>query len=234
MSQHYDKFNLYLGIERLRGFLELDNSCYPLDIIEICRDLGFINVNYLPFATNGLKAMAVMTNYKYDNDYIILRENQGAREHNFFCGHELIHLLWHRDDHTSTFKCYDKVMPQQDCFLEWQANEGCAELLVPYKMLLPLIKENIRSNVDWQDIYNGIGKLSKRFNVSSSVIENRFESLKYEIHQYCSNGVELDDIEILSARKLKMRGIDVKSINDIATASMIADCRSIYDDLEYY
>lgn len=116
MSRCYDKNDLYLQVIRVRNYLEITESDYPLDTVEICKCLDIADLSYIPFNTVSLKAMAVMSNEK---DQIFLRDGQARSEHNFFCGHEMIHLFWHRDDSTTVFNCYDKVTPHQNTFLEW-------------------------------------------------------------------------------------------------------------------
>lgn len=64
--------------------------------------------------------------------------------------------------------------------------------------------------------------LSKYYNVSDVFIENRLESLRYEIDQYL-NGCDLNDIEILSNRKQLERGIKAQSLNTKATCYLIED-----------
>ena len=50
--------------------------------------------------------------------------------------------------------------------------------------------------------------------MTETVIKYRFESLKYEINQYL-NGTPLNEIEILSLNKQRVKGINIKSLNDI-------------------
>lgn len=48
---------------------------------------------------------------------------------------------WHRDASKSPFLCGEYRFPQQDSFLEWQANEGAAEILMPWRQMVELVLE---------------------------------------------------------------------------------------------
>lgn len=146
------------------------------------------------------------------SDSIILNSTRGRLENQFDCGHELIHLYKHRNSEIDYFNCFEKTHPVQNSFIEWEANEGSAELIVPMCLLLPEIKK--RSFKSWSDINSMKFELSDLFKVSHGVMQFRIESLKYEINQYL-NGASLKDIKILSATAQKQRGIHVKSLNTI-------------------
>lgn len=76
----------------------------------------------------------------------MLNARHSVEELNFDCGHELIHLTKHRGLGLSSFHCFDTLKPKQDPFIEWEANEGAAELTVPYRSFLPLLSDAILSS----------------------------------------------------------------------------------------
>ena len=87
-------------------------------------------------------------------------------------------------------------------------------MLIPYKDLLPFIKEHHDMLHSWWGIFNLKHALSTRYGVSDGVINYRLENLKFEIFQHIA-GVDIDDIDIYSHKDLKKNGFSVKSINDI-------------------
>lgn len=216
MHHFLTKENLYNKVIALKQNLGIPKYEHCIDTIKICKQIPNLRIDYIPFNTIGLKGMSYIGNLK-ENDVILLNSNQLPSEKNFICCHELMHLNLHREGPKRIFNCFDKVKPNQSNFLEWEANEGAAELLVPYELLLPLLKQN-KDNLNTSF---GIRKIkrdfSSYFNVTETVIKYRFESLKYEINQYL-NGIPLNEIKILSLNKQREKGINIKSLNDIEDA----------------
>lgn len=210
MGNYYTKERLYGDIHKLKKKLGLNINEYGFSVIDLCRsaDIKIENVN---FRTNGLRGMAAV-GVNNLSDVILLNASRNKIEQNYDCGHELIHLNLHRNLESKLFNCIDSVKP--DNFLEWQANEGSAELLVPYSVFVPLIKMNHNYLLRNNCIGDYKISLSKKFNVTQKVIEYRLESLKYEIHQHIK-GVPLDQLEILSTSKQKENKISIKSLNEI-------------------
>ena len=133
---------------------------------------------------------------------------------NYHGTHELMHIAIQNNSGVQAFKCYDKVKPTQDFYTEWQANEGAAEFLVPYKLLLPLIKENYNKLQEDFGTYYFCENCSLLFGVSRVVMQNRLNALSYETEQYL-NGTSLDSIRILSNSQQKREGINTLSLNQL-------------------
>lgn len=150
----------------------------------------------------------------FPEDVILLSANRTECEQNVDCGHEFIHLYFQRDKPVAGFNCFEKVRKQQNPYFEWQANEGSAELLLSYKILLPLIKSSMPHLRGYDEIREFKMQLSALYNLTPAVIYFIIESLKYEIQQYLY-GVPIDKIELLSANAQRTRRINVKSLNDI-------------------
>lgn len=205
-----DKKGLYCEIDYIRSRYNLIK--YPIKMLDLCNELR-ISVAIMPFNTEGLRGMACK-GATISEDIILLSSKRDCWEQNIDCGHEFVHLQIQRDEPISSFRCFEKVRPQQNKFLEWQANEGSAELLVPYKILLPKIKERFHLLTSSWDIMQFKDELAEQFCVSPIVIYYRFESLKYEIYQYL-NGVSLNNLSILSKTAQDRQNIIVKSINDM-------------------
>lgn len=206
------KAELYDAISYLRAYFNINWCDYPINSMYYCESTNEISVLPVPFITKGLRGMAVLGN-QLQKDIILLNQNRSHEELNFDCGHELMHLFFHRNKKMS-FKCFEKIKPQQNKYLEWQANEGAAEFLVPYKLFLPIVKQSYEGFYSWQDIMEFRMVAAKRFNVSESVINYRLENLKYELLQYLM-GIPLGNVKFLSNNQQLARGIHVNSIVDM-------------------
>ena len=192
--------------------LELDYKT-PCNMIELCRKTGISKIEFLPFKTVGLRGMAILSENN-SGDIILLNDKLSNSERNFYCAHEMIHLFMHRNTGGSTFQCYQTVHPNQDSFLEWQANECGAELVIPYRDFFKIVKQNVDSMHTSMDYKRLKLHLMERYGVSKTVIEIKFESLKYELYQYL-HGTHMDRIEFLSSTAQQRRNISVPSFNDI-------------------
>ena len=223
MGDFYTKENLYDIIHNYKKYLGFDIYDVGIDMPKRCKKMN-ITIEKIPFKTKGLRGMAVIGDTR-DEDLILLNSNRGKIEQNFDCGHEVIHLGIHRDLGLRSFNCIDKVFAKQDEYIEWQANEGAAELFVPYTALLPLIKFKYHTLTSSAAIQHLKEELSMIFNVSSKVIEFRFESLKYEINQYLS-GILIEDIKIMSISQQIKNHITAKSINEIEKDFIAAEYKT--------
>lgn len=144
------------------------------------------------------------------NHVILVNSNKSFEEQNFHGAHELIHIPT-ADQAGTILSCYDTVKPNQDSYTEWLANEGAAELLVPYMILLPMVKDEYDTMCVNLGTWDFCEKHSQDFGVTPIVLQNRIDSLKYEIYQYI-NEVPLACLEILSKTKLKQRDLNIKSL----------------------
>ena len=213
MACYYSKDNLYKRIEEERKFLCAETNMYPLDLVALCKEKYKIEVAFVPFVTEGLQGMFIPQKDNATPNIIMLNKNRNEYEQNFSCAHEFIHFALHQNEHLTAFN-FETVRKSQDSYLEWQANEGAAELLVPYKMFIPMLVNELEGLPFSTSLDCVKRKLAKFFHVTSSVIENRINSLKYEIYQY-QNGVPLNEIEILSNRQLERRDIKILSLNEL-------------------
>ena len=171
------KRELYRFIDRLRIQLGVKPLSQPIDTIAFCRSQKNIELVYHPFSTSGFCAAALLGE---KGDTIVLNARHSVEELNFDCGHELIHLTKHRGLGLSSFHCFDTLKPKQDPFIEWEANEGAAELTVPYRSFLPLLSDAYPQLRTWQDMDFLRYRLARRYQVTETVIAYRMESLKYE------------------------------------------------------
>ncbi len=155
--------------------------------------------------------MVCIANKSDENHVILLNENKTEAENNYHGTHEFMHIFTADDNAGKIIRCFDIVKPNQNAYTEWLANEGAAELLVPYRIFLPLVRENYESMLQDSGTYKFCQEYADHFNVSPVVLEHRLRSLKYEIYQYI-NGVNIDNIGIISKHEQDLRNIQVKSL----------------------
>lgn len=214
------KADLYKLISNIRCHWGLEDNDYDVDVVNLCQQYG-IKVGCMPFETRGLRGIASVGD-SGTPDVIILNSYRNKIEQNIDCAHESIHLAYHRNEECKSFNCFDIARPSQNKFLEWQANEGSAELLVPYKTLLPKIKKCYYALKTYMDVFSFKSELVQEYHVTDAVISYRLESLKFEIEQYV-NGIDIHDLRILSYSSQINQGINVKSLNDVAIADLSKD-----------
>ena len=212
------KENLYNFVEKLRWNYGINS--YPINIANIYKSNEPTELIFYNFKTPGFCGAALPGE---KSNTIILNSNRTVDELNFDCGHEVIHLTKHKNQNNDIFTCFER---SQNKFLEWEANEGSAELLLPYRLFLPILKENWSTFYSFTDIYRFKRKIAKEFHIPISVVENRIENLKYETHQFL-NGKNLNDLEILSNNQQKNRNIIIQSLNDIETIDLMKQVKNM-------
>ncbi len=181
-----------------------------MNIFKLCSKISNVEITAVPFNTRDLRGMVSLAKNDNENNVILVNSNKSFEEQNFHGFHELMHIPT-VDEPGTILRCYERVKPTQDSYLEWLANEGAAEFIVPYKILLPIIKDKYFDLIQGFGTWYFCNEYSYKFGVSNTVMQYRIETLKYEIDQYL-NGVALDEIEILSKRKQDDRGIIVQSL----------------------
>lgn len=223
----FTKKELYHEISVIRKASNITFDSYPLNSIQLCEHSPNIKVALVRFKTPGLRGMVSIAPNENDSHVILINANRPPDEYNFICTHEVMHLYLHRDCGAQSFNCFEPACPDQDLGVEWQANEGAAELLVPASLLLPKIRERFDHLYYKEDYENFKCELAEQFAVSYGVVNFRFESLKYEIHQYLA-GAKLNEIQVLSHKRQKEMGIAVESLNDLQSdAPKLLRCRGI-------
>lgn len=201
----YNKESLYREVHRIREYMGLSPNDSMIDIIGFCAsNFKDIIMEEIPLKTHGLHGMMIPPSKNAEPYIILLNSYRNEIEKRFDYTHELMHIALHKDIKRN-FNCFDDPKQAQDRFIEWEANEGAAEFLLPYKLFIPIYVR--LSKIHAREWLNSPPTqiLSKRFNVTEAVVSNRIRSLNYEIYQYL-HGVSLDEIKILSATKLESIG----------------------------
>ena len=217
MRPYYTKANLYKEIDCFKKASHIEKQYYPLNIIEMCMSTPSLKVGFMKFRTVGLNGMVNLGQHP-EPDVILINSSMGPPKQNFVCAHELFHTVLHRDVSAQSFSCFEEVKPEQDAAIEWQANESAAELLLPMKYLLPLVKRKMPYLKTSEDFFNFKYEIAESFRTTETVVTNRLDDLKYEIYQY-NSGVPLNKIEILSRHQQQNQHICVQSLNDMQYAA---------------
>ena len=201
------KEDLYKYISELKMYMQLSLGDVGLDFFSICKQIKNLDIRIVGFKDKSLRGLS------HPKDRIILLNSSRSEiERNFDCAHELIHVIKHKNENCQSFNCFDRLQPMQNSYLEWQANEGAAEMLVPYKVFIPLFCTNVtkcKGSLDYQNLKE---ELAEHFQVPVMVIELRIDNLKYEIQQF-EQGCDVNHLCILSNNEQLRRGINVPSYN---------------------
>lgn len=201
------KEDLYRYVNDLKKRMGIDPMKIGIDLYSACQKINGIKMEVVDFSDRSLRGMSVPR-----ESIILLNSSRSRIERNFDCGHEFIHVVKHKKENFQTFNCFDKLRPQQNPYLEWQANEGAAEMLVSYKTFIPLFCEEVEKCNYFYEYYLLKEYLAETFNVPLTVIDLRIDNLRYEIQQY-ENGCDINKLQILSNSQLSRREIAVVSYN---------------------
>lgn len=172
-----NKAELYQLVSNLRNQFKITFSDYPLNIFKFCSRIDNVEIITVPFYTRDLRGMVSLADNVKENNVILVNCNKSFVEQNFHGFHELMHIPT-ADKPGTVLKCYEQVKPNQDSYLEWLANEGAAEFVVPYKIILPIIKDNYPKLIEgfgtWEFcnvIAPPISCNSYRYAISSRLLE---------------------------------------------------------------
>lgn len=176
------------------GF-DLCAANYRIDALglayKVCIDLTIEMLNFKEATICGILYKGA------DSTYIALNNRRSATGKNFDCMHELIHYMFHHRNH---YICNSNV----EDHLEWQANEGAAQFLVPYQSFIPnycQLYERYNKQMTADKAYKSlISHLSRHYMVGEMVITYRLNQLKSEIVQYL-DGIDINRIQIISTTR---------------------------------
>ena len=138
---------------------------------------------------------------------IVLGAGRNERSQKFILCHELIHYYLHPGRGRTLCR-----LDEQNDILEWQANEGAAQLLIPWQDFLPRIKA--RRSALRTDKARVFADLAKFYDVSGQMVRFRIGTLSDEIAQHLG-GVPLERIKLRSRRELLRIGDLPRPVCDI-------------------
>lgn len=204
MRRNSAKAELYHRAAVIREELGIKKGEPVVSSVDILNRMPFLAIEAKPFRTRALHGICSFGR-DGDIDVIVLSSHRTAIEQNFDCMHEYFHLHEHRNEKKDAFYCYENVQSKQNKFLEWQANEGAAEILMPYKEFIPLFWQFLcYQQTDNQ--FPVIEALAACYCVTTAVAEYRIRSLSYEIHQY-ERGISPESIVLMSYNQQRKRNI---------------------------
>lgn len=219
MAERWTKQMLFCRVQNLQN--SLHQISFPVKAIDFAQ-LNCKNpvIEEIPFPSSkiggimhrGSKTTTIGVNACHDEE-----------QKNFYGIHEVFHYIWHQDDERSLI-C-GETPRKQDAILEWQANEGAAELLMPHYLFIPELVSGCEMYPikGLSAITETKNAMKKKYGITDRVLYNRIEDLRYETQQY-RNGVSLPSVEILSINQQRARGITVpESYNDIERRLMCAE-----------
>jgi Zn-dependent peptidase ImmA (M78 family) len=222
-TQFWSKLDLYQSVDDLIDLMgiSLTGGSFPLKSLDLAyRFCHNFSLEIIPFPSTKICGILCRDDNRTE---IALNERRDKIMQNFDCMHELIHYFFHDGP---VFNCAEK----SNRSIEWQANEGAAQALVPYQLFIPeyvsRMKSCSRNQCNTIIIHSDLAEL---FNVTTVVIRNRINSLEYEIYQYL-RGIPLSDIVILSKKQLERRGINKL----IEHRTYCTHCRSIVNKNDNY
>lgn len=211
-----EKANLYQYVDALRERFSIPLG-EPINTLALLKKYASVDIEHRHFNNRGLCGLAMVGEQR---DMIVLNEDRTEREQNFDCTHELLHLSKHRNLQDS-FSCFTIVQPSQDRFLEWQANEGAAQWLVPYQDFIPRFVACIDGHSDMSP-YGAQEYFADYYQTTPQVIRNRINSLSFEIDQY-RQGICISEIVILSKRQLDRKEIHPTNYNALCDFALSWD-----------
>lgn len=188
MEQYISKEGLYQQIDQVRREYNIPSPCDPY---QLAKELGISIVRqdlYSPRLCGALIRTA-------HSAAILLSDAYLPGSERFTLAHELGHFFLHRE--IQEFFCDGGNSP-----LEWQANTVAAELLMPYRILLPTLAGL------WEQgggTTRSLHQLAEKFQVSTLILRHRTDALSWELWQLL-HGVPIGSIRLLSkAQQMQLR-----------------------------
>lgn len=205
-TRYWNKSTLYEYVDGLRKAICGTSNVFPINSKELAaRCIRNLLLEEIVFSNTDICGIL----YKRDHSAsIALNARRSVEIQNFDCAHELIHYFFHDIDYGPRI-CSDRDgnSISQDAYIEWQANEGAAQLLMPYQDFIPRFLSMISPSLSVTN-FHAVEDLARYYFVSSAVIGVRIKLLSYEIDQY-RNGCPVNQIQLLSKRQLEKRSIRV-------------------------
>lgn len=180
---------LYTFIEGKRR--EYGLTAFPLNISDsLLPFLPSVTVTSIDFET--IAFCGFLYKRPSGKSLIILNTRRNQAERNFDLAHELVHFWLDNPPPENKQKSLRELIlnaQTQDSYLEWRANEGAAELLMPFKRLLPDFYSCGLSALRRSDPNRSrlISRLAFKYGVTPAMIEIRLLALKSELCQYSSS-----------------------------------------------
>jgi hypothetical protein len=180
----YDKRALYARLAEKLSEIGVEPA-FPLDVKKLAKREN-IDIRYHPFDSEAIGAVL----YKGFYSAILINSNKSPLEQRFDLAHELIHFWLHPSQTSFSFQ-----KPHlRDKEKEWQANEGAAQLLLPYSDFIPKFVNTAKFvEENYQPLEEVYSELARFYKVAPVVVDYRIRNLESEILQYI-NGVPIERV----------------------------------------
>lgn len=170
---------LYKMVNEKLTELGITHNDYPLDARAIAESLKpNLCVEYHQFPTNKMGGILYKGEKVSSMALNTLRSEKGQ---NFDCMHELFHYWFHPP---GSMLCVDNNYIHQNSGIEWQANEGAAQGLMPQELFIR----------KYMELEGNVSMMSDFFIVGEQSIEFRINNLKISRIQ----PKNIEDIGVLS------------------------------------
>ncbi len=180
----YDKRALYARLEAKRKELGVFYD-FPFDVTGLAKREN-ISISFTSFESESIGAML----YKDTFSAILINSNKSPLDQRFDLAHELIHFWFHPSQTSFSFQ----KLHLRDKEKEWQANEGAAELLLPFRDFIPRFVRTARYvEENYEPLEEVYTELSRFYRVAPVVVDYRIRNLESEILQYI-NGTPVERI----------------------------------------
>ncbi|MCL2168916.1 MAG: ImmA/IrrE family metallo-endopeptidase [Defluviitaleaceae bacterium] len=196
-----NKAGLYKLVSEKAASLDFNMSApnYKIDSIslayEVCLNLRIEMLNF-----TGTKICGIL--YKGKNSTTIgLNARRSLFGQNFDCMHELIHYWFHDEENFLCTPPDFSPASRLAAHLEWQANEGAAQFLMPYQSFIPNYSnahDHFYSRLAPERAKDAVVEhLANHYFVGQMAVGYRLNSLQKEISQFV-HGVKIEDIKVLA------------------------------------
>lgn len=190
MHCNTDKAELYDKVNYIRSIFSLSLDSYPINLFDCVASIpNQIILKETSLQSAFIGGFTIRSNEPDMPSLIVMNRNSTAADRNFALAHELIHFFCHEYANGGYYSAKNEV----------QANEGAAELLLPYKLFIP----DVQAGIDvYGNLDDAIINTAKAYKVAPDVAKYRYLNLKAEREQFFS-GVPLDDIKIMKRSEWK-------------------------------
>ena len=198
--RYMTKAQIYRHVERLRRAFGIAPEDYPLgmaDLRALAKGRAELRVHVFDSATLGAY---MIKNPPPRRSLIVLNGRRPPLSQAFDLAHELVHFYTHP---AGNFFCEipeDGKVRRDLPAMEYQANQGAAELLMPYRLVIPMAAELADAKRLWRDpaMERRLGEaVAERFRCSPWAGILRIGDLRHELAQF-RDGAALDRVRVLS------------------------------------
>lgn len=169
---YIEKEKLYKLVDEKLAELGITEESYPLDSCAIARSIGpSLIIEQHKFPTNKMGGILYKGEVVSTLALNTLRSDKGK---NFDCMHEPMHFWLHPP---GMMLCIDNNYILQNSGIEWQANEGAAQALMPVRLFIK----------KYMELKGNTSALSNFFRVGERSIEYRIRNLKLSHYDHKKN-----------------------------------------------